>query len=163
MAFTPVNVLSDALVNQLQKIEPTSTPWGRVYPCRLVLRDQRVIERALLVEEGHWLEGKGVTIADVAHIDATPWRLPPPLASMLSKEGESGMGYAVFTMRLRDGRLIATANGGALFDFPGLPSGVVGSDVVEVHPHAGRSMYGTSDFFDSPPFEVVHFVFPQDI
>jgi hypothetical protein len=161
MPFRPVNILPPRLVHQLQRIEPSRDRTGRIYPCRLVLSDTSVIERALLIEEAHGLEGKGVALDDIALIEESPWRLPPGLANTLYDAGESGMGYAVFTMKLRDGRVIASYSGGALMDYPGLPPNVRGSDVVAVCPHTGREMYGTADCFAPPDFAVLCFVFPE--
>ncbi|MEX2218871.1 MAG: hypothetical protein WD749_08930 [Phycisphaerales bacterium] len=160
MGFAPANILPPRLVDQLQRIAPSRDRHSRIYPCKLVLIDTSVIERALLIEEAHGLRSKGIALEDIALIEETPWRLPRGLANALYDAGESGMGYAVFKMKLRDGRVIASHNSGALVDYPGLPQGVRGSDVVEVYPHLGRETWGTNDFFAEPDFVVLHFVFP---
>ncbi len=125
--------------------------------------DMSIIERAVLVEEAHGLESKGISFADIGLIEESPWRIDPDLASRLNMAGESGMGYILFKMRLRDGREFASG-AGSIMDFPGLPEGVQGRDVVEVYPHAGRELYGTSAWWRiSPKTVVIHFVFPDSI
>jgi hypothetical protein len=87
---------------------------------------------------GVWPEddrGKSsISIDDVVAISESPSRIAPDLATRLLEAGESGMGYARFTLVLRDGRRLTAVTGGAV-DFPGLPAGTVATDVVDVIPH----------------------------
>jgi hypothetical protein len=78
-----------------------------------------------------------IDIREITELSESPWRLPSRLADRLYAGGESGMGYYVFTLVLADGRRIATFTGNAV-DFPYLPEGVVGRDVIDVIPHVGR-------------------------
>jgi hypothetical protein len=71
-------------------------------------------------------------------------RLPADLANKLYARGESGMGYMVFTIVLRDGRRLPRVTGN-LVDFPALPDGVTTSDIADVVPE------GSDAFKDRHP------------
>src|SRR5215218_6564247 len=64
-----------------------------------------------------------VPVSDVQGIEESPYRLPAELANKLYDAGESGMGYAAFTLVLRDGRRLPYVTGNAV-NFPALPAGV---------------------------------------
>lgn len=161
MGFKAANILPAFLVPMLQRIEPSRDQTCSHYPCRLRLRDGTIIERALLIEYAHGLEPNGsIRFADIELIEESPWRMPATFANRLYQAGESGMGYVVYTMQLRDGRVAASLSGW-LVDFPGLPEGVKGADIVAVTAHAGRDLHGTSAFCKEPPTVQVDFVFPR--
>lgn len=116
-------------------------------PCRLVLSTGAVVERAYVQEAaayhrhwGVWPEEdrakQSVPLADVAAIEPSPHRLPADIATRLYEAGESGMGYCVFTLVLRDGRPLGRVTGNAV-DFVALPADVRPSDIIDVQPGVG--------------------------
>ncbi|MFT5124837.1 MAG: hypothetical protein ACI97B_003475, partial [Verrucomicrobiales bacterium] len=73
----------------------------------------------------------------VERIEPSRERLPANLASQLYAAGESGMGYEIFTIRMKDGssHVFVTGN---IVDFPDYPGSVDVDNVKDVHPHQGR-------------------------
>ena len=102
---------------------------------------------------GVWPEddrGKAsISIDDVVAVSESPSRIPPAIANRLLDAGETGMGYSKFTLVLKDGRQSNTATGGAV-DFPGLPIGVAGADVIDAIPHEHVGTTATS--MPDPPY-----------
>lgn len=135
------------LTEQLQRV-PTSDDRGfRYAPCQVVLTSGEVLPRVYVSEESaylhRWGEDSGramIALADVASIIESPQRLPARLADEIYAAGESGMGYAIFTVLLRDGRSIPFLTGDAV-DFPDWPDDVDPRDAVAVEPHAGREFF----------------------
>jgi hypothetical protein len=74
---------------------------------------------------------RSVAVEDVVAIEESPHRLPAALATAQYAGGESGMGYTILTVVLRDGRRLPRVLGGAI-DFPVLPVGITTDDVVDV-------------------------------
>jgi len=153
-------VIRPDLLGQVEAVPPSVDGPVLYRPCRVTLRDGRVIDRVYVQEAwtwkgtwGVWPEddrGKvSVSIEDVVRIQESPSRIAPGLANRLLEAGESGMGYSRFTLVLRDGRRINAMTGGAV-DFPGSPDGVAAGDVVDVvpHEHAGTSDVTMAD----PPY-----------
>jgi hypothetical protein len=139
--------LSAALQEQLFAVPPSIDGELRYRPCRLVLQNGAVVDRAFVQDAptyirhwGVWPEddkGKqAVALATVARIEPSPDRLPAHIATRLYEAGESGMGYCVFTLMLRDGRHLGCVTGNAV-DFVSLPADVRPSDIVDVQPGAG--------------------------
>jgi hypothetical protein len=143
--------LSPELAEQLARVPKSSDGYVEYAPCRVTLRSGEVIDRVFVVEQAAfrrvWRASlpNEVPIADVVSIEDCAVRLPAPLANELYKAGESGMGYVLFTVRLRDGSLRPFATGNVV-DFPNWPPGVDPRDVLDVEPHAGRAT-----FRDRPP------------
>jgi hypothetical protein len=81
-----------------------------------------------------------VDIRDVAVITESTERLPAPLADEVYAAGESGMGYRIFTVHLRDGGSIPFLTGNAV-DFPDWPVNVDPLNAVGVEPHVGREFF----------------------
>ncbi len=81
-----------------------------------------------------------LAIEAVAAVRESLYRLPAALANKLYESGETGMGYYVFTVVLRDGRRLPYTTGG-LVDFPALPSGVTTADIVDVDPNVVDSRF----------------------
>ena len=141
-------MIDGVLRAQLHRVEPSSDGRCEYRPCRVRLRGGQVRDCVYVVEADRYILGWGiwpeddpgkdsVRLEDVVEIDESPRRLPAPLANKLYAAGESGMGYVVFTLLLRDGRRVPCLTGNAV-DFPTLPEGVTPDDVVDVLPHEGR-------------------------
>jgi hypothetical protein len=76
-------------------------------------------------------------IRDLAAIEDSPVRLPARFANEIYAAHESGMGYFIFTLVLKNGRRLPFLTGNAV-DFPDWPEGVSSGEVVGVEPHVGR-------------------------
>lgn len=130
---------------------PPSVDGGFAYrPCRLLLTSGRAIERAYVQEArayhrlwGVWPEddpGKqSISIVRVAAIEPSPHRLPAPLATRLYELPESGMGYRVFTLALRNGRRLPCVTGNAV-DYVAFPPDVRATDVIDVRSGANGAV-----------------------
>lgn len=138
--------LSFELAKQLLTIEATG---GLYRPCMVTLLDGTVLDRVYLAEAQPWFRHWGVwpeddegkqylDLGDVAAIADSPTRLPAAVANALYTEGESGMGYTIFTVQFRDGSSVAVVTGGAL-DFIAYPPGQSMETVVDALPHVGRN------------------------
>ncbi len=79
-----------------------------------------------------------IRIEDVVEVCESPIRLPPLFANELYKNGESGMGYTIFTVVFSDGEKQACVSGNAI-DFIRYPNGKGPRDIVAVLPHKGRN------------------------
>ncbi len=115
-----------------------------IAPCQVQLRNGDVLPRVYVVEATSFLRNWGhdpsrsmLDITTIEHLEDSPLRLPAQFANELYAEGESGMGYVMFTVVLRDGRRLPFVTGNAV-DFPNWPSDVKPADVVAVLPHTGR-------------------------
>jgi hypothetical protein len=127
---------------QLRLIEPTSPG---CYPCQVLLKDGRLIDRVLVIAAGNlapdWSPGsRDLRVEDVAEFQESPFRVPAPLARRAEGE-ESGMGYLIFTLVLEDGRRLPYSSGG-LVDFAHLPDGVTSDMIVDLVLHEGREATG---------------------
>jgi hypothetical protein len=69
---------------------------------------------------------RSVSIAQARQIPRQPNRLPAVLANCLYREGESGMGYAVFTVEYKEGTRQTYVTGNAV-DFIVPPAGLCAS------------------------------------
>ena len=137
-------VISPGLLAQVEAVTPSIDGSLLYRPCQVVLSDGRTVDRVYLLEAWTWKgvwgawprddRDESIDIGSVVSVSESPSRIAPELANRLLEAGESGMGYTKFTLVLRDGRRINTVTGNAV-DFPGLPAGVVASDVVDVVPH----------------------------
>lgn len=121
----------------LSQIEPSITMGLRHWPCDIELVGGRIEERVILTTPGAvGIDSRGSEVLRLAadeivmvrnHRD----RLPPKLANRLYARGESGMGYFIFAVKLRDGRELPFFTGD-IVDFPNWPPGVHASDVVKL-------------------------------
>lgn len=135
------------LAEQLRRV-PTSTNGRLEYaPCRVTLKSGEIVERVYIVERATFLQMWGdtegqatVPVTEVDRIDESSQRLPAEMANALYTAGESGMGYTLFTARLRDGSTLPFVVGNTV-DFPNWPPGTGPDDVVDVQPHAGREVF----------------------
>jgi hypothetical protein len=139
------------LREQLMAVPPSGDTSLEYRPCRVTLTDCRVVDRVYVMEQGMYVTWWGVwpdqdhgkssvPIDAVVRIEESPTRLPVAIANRIYEAGESGMGYCVFTLELRDGRRLPFVTGNAV-DFVDLPPGVKPSDIVTVFPHEGRDHF----------------------
>jgi hypothetical protein len=139
--------LSPELIEQLSRV-PTSRDGSMSYaPCLVTLKSGEVLPRVYVLEESSYLrlwgdDPKRSTIdpSAIASMVESPDRLPAELANEVYAAGESGMGYSIFTVVLRDGSTIPFLTGNAV-DFPDWPEEVDPSDAVAVQPHVGREHF----------------------
>ena len=132
----------------LKSIEPSRDGELVYYPCRAVLKSGEACDTVYIVPEKPYLKHWGVypendhgkrwiRMEDVAQVQESPIRLPAKFANEIYNNGESGMGYRIFTVVFADGLRQACATGGAV-DFIHYPSGKGPNDIVAVLPHEGR-------------------------
>jgi hypothetical protein len=125
----------------------------------VTLRDGTIREPVCVVDAqsyiavwGMWPDrdsGKrSIDMLEIVRIDDSPHRLPARFADELSRFGESGMGYCVFTVTFRFGRR-RTYISGNLVDFINYPLGTSPKTVTAVEPH-DRQVVGatpTPDYY----------------
>ena len=136
------------LARNLAKIVPSRTDCCTYYPVKVKLKNGMWRDKIYLVGANEWIvqwgiwpdEDRGkneVLITDIIQLADSPSRLPAQYATALYQEGESGMGYTVFTVKFRDGSDMAVVTGNAL-DFIDYPLGQNPDTVVGVRAHDGR-------------------------
>jgi hypothetical protein len=119
------------------------------FPCRVTLKDGRILDTVYIEPEMPYLRWWGVypendrgkrsvKIGDVAKVEDSPTRLPAQFANQVYDHGESGMGYTIFTVVFSDGQRQACIGGNAV-DFIQYPNGKGPNDVAAVLPHEGRN------------------------
>jgi hypothetical protein len=132
----------------LKNIEPSGDGELLYHPCTAVLNSGEVVDHVYIVSEKPYLKYWGVypeddngkasiRIEDVASVQDSPSRLPARFANEIYENGESGMGYTIFTVVFADGSRQACVTGGAV-DFIQYPTGKSPKDIVAVLPHEGR-------------------------
>jgi len=132
----------------LKGIEPSRDGELFYYPCRAVLKSGKACDTVYIVPEKPYIEHWGVypendpgkrwiRMEDIAEVTESPIRLPVQYANEIYKNGESGMGYTIFTIVFADGVRQACVSGNAV-DFIRYPLGKGPKDVVAVIPHEGR-------------------------
>jgi hypothetical protein len=136
-----------ALMAQLQAVEP-SIGWNIEYrPCEVTLLDGSVKSHVYVQSSIPYYEvwgidpeddsGKSsVLVEEIAEIHSSPYRLPPALATRLYSAGESGMGYCVFKLVMKNGQTLDCLTGNAV-DFLEWPEHFGPEDVADVVPGAG--------------------------
>lgn len=150
--------IKDNIYTQLIAIKPSTDGKLDYYPCRVVLLDGRTIERVYVEEECPYIDIWGVypeedeqknyiSIDQIKSIEESPYRLPVRIANKIYKAGESGMGYCIFTLIMRNGDRLPYVTGNAV-DFPNLPPGYSYKDIIDVLPHVGRENF--QDKAESP-------------
>ena len=141
--MTSCNKASPDFIAQLEKIELSRTKERQKHrPCQLILKDGQIIPRAICVEDHRGFTTNGWIHPDaVARIEPSAERMPASLATKLYAAGESGMGYEIFRMMMKDGtsHVFVTPN---VVDFPDLPEGYTTDDILDVFPHEGRDEHG---------------------
>ena len=143
------STLPKKLKDMLDRIEPSDPDGLPYFPCLVTLFDGGTIDRVYVEPELPYLRHWGVypeddeakfsiAIDDVAILESSPTRLPARFATEIYKQGESGMGYQIFTVAFADGQKQAYGMGNAV-DFIAYPPGKGPDDVVAVFPHEGRN------------------------
>ncbi len=146
--------LDTNLLAALSEIEPSRLYDQLLYPCQVVLRDNRRVDRVYVAEAkayikhwGVWPEDdrgkRSIPVNDVISLSESPSRLPAVLANKLYVAGESSMGGCIFTVVLNDGRRLVCTTGNAV-DFLDFPPDVAPSMVVDVLPHERQRSPGGS-------------------
>jgi len=79
-----------------------------------------------------------VRIEDVLKVEDSPTRLLARFANAIYENGESGMGYTIFTVVFSDGSLQACVTEKGM-DFISYPKRKTPADVIKVLPHGGRN------------------------
>src|ERR1700733_7625734 len=132
----------------LKSIEPSRDGELAYYPCRVVLKSGPAFDTVYIVSEKSYVKQWGVypendrgkrriRMEDIAEVEESPARLPAEFANEIYRNGESRMGYTIFTVVFADGLRLACASGNAI-DFIRYPIGKCPKDVVAVIPHQGR-------------------------
>jgi hypothetical protein len=140
--------LPDHVREALGGIVPSGDDELWYFPCRVTLRDGRIIDTVYIEPEMPYLRWWGVypeddrgkkfvKIEDVVKVEDSPTRLPVRFANQIYDHGESGMGYTIFTVIFSDGTRQAYSSGNAV-DFICYPDGKEPNDVVAVLPHEGK-------------------------
>ena len=140
--------ISERLVADLQSVTPSRDRSLEYRPCQVTLDSGSVVSCVYVVDAESYLDMWGVwpeddpskqslRIDEVASITESPFRLPARFASQIYSEGESGMGYTIFTVVFADGTEQACSSGNAI-DFIFYPEGKSATDVVGVVPHMGH-------------------------
>lgn len=135
------------LYEMLNTIEPSHSGELLYFPCKALLQDGRSFDTVYVEPQGTYIKYWGVypeddedklsiRLDDVAELESSPVRLPARFATELYRNGESGMGYIVFTVLFADGQRQACVSGNAV-DFIRYPAGKGPQDVVGVIPHEG--------------------------
>lgn len=140
--------LPPSVRDALTRIEPSRDGDRLIFPCRATLADGSIVNHVCLVPAAQFAkvwemapsiyrDKTSIGAEDLAAIEESPDRLPARFANEIYKQGESGMGYTIFTVVFKDGSRQVYATGGRA-DFIPYPEGKGPSDVVSVIPHEGR-------------------------
>jgi len=133
----------------LNGIEPSRDGELVYYPCRAVLRSGKASDAVYIVAVEPYIKYWGVypendrgkkwiKMEDIAKIEESSIRLPAQYANEIYRNGESGMGYTIFTVVFADGTRQACVSGNAV-DFIRYPIDKYPKDVVAVIPLEGRN------------------------
>src|SRR5262245_9005744 len=96
----PVNVAPREFLDAIAALEPGV--WG--IPCSIELTDGRAFDLALAWENRRFGDaGEWVNPQRIARVSASLKRMPARLARLIHNAGESGMGYHIYVVQLRDG------------------------------------------------------------
>lgn len=141
-------LLPDHIKTRLRAIEPSHDGELVYYPVRANLKSGEILDTVYIVPEKPYLKQWGIypeddrgkrwiRIEDVTEVEDSPTCLPARFATELYRNGESGMGYTIFTVVFADGQKQACVTENAV-DFIRYPPGKCPRDVVAVRPHEGR-------------------------
>lgn len=133
------------LHEMLIRIPPSKHRDTEFRPAQLRLRDATIVPCAYVMPADHFLARCGTTtdgpdfiaIDDVEAIEECPYRLPADIATRVHNEGETGMGYCLFTVKYSDGTKTVFNAFSTGLDFVDYPPGKSPADVVDVIPHSG--------------------------
>src|SRR5713101_2415096 len=141
--------LPDKLRQDLDSI-PSSHDGDLTYwPCAARLKDGTVLVCVYVVAEDPYIKHWGIYpeqdhhksyiyVSDVDAFAESPRRLPAQFANKLYANGESGMGYTIFTVVFSDGSRQAYVTGNAV-DFVRYPDGRGPGKEAKFFPHEGRT------------------------
>ena len=149
--MTRYSLLPSHIREALRDIEPSQDGELVYYPCHAVLKSGALFDTVYIVPEKPYLKYWGVypendrakrwiRIEDVAKVHDSPTRLPARFANEIYRNGESGMGYTIFTVVFSDGLRQACITGSAV-DFIRYPLDRGPKDVAGVIPHEGKRDY----------------------
>jgi hypothetical protein len=151
--------LPDKLREDLRTITPSLDGDLTYWPCAARMKDGTVLACVYVVPEGPYIKHWGVypqqdrgksyiLLSDVDALAESPRRLPAQFANKLHKNGESGMGYTIFTVIFTDGSRQAYSTGNAV-DFIRYPEEKGQGDVIDVVPHEGRraELVGSPEYY----------------
>jgi hypothetical protein len=141
-------VLPSLVKQALTEIEPSRCDDLFYFPCRAILKNGDILDTVYVVPEIPYLKMWGmypeddrakrwIQIENILAVEDSPTRLPARFANKLYENGESGMGYCIFTIVFANGERQACVSGNAI-DFVRYPDGKSAEDVVDVLPHEGR-------------------------
>lgn len=131
----PVNIAPKEFLSAIAALEPGV--WG--VPCSIELTDGPGSELALAWENRRFGDaGKWINPQRIASVSACPKRMPAHFARLIHDAGESGMGYHIYVVQLRDGTSFVHTAGNLVIDLVNLPAGYLSEDIVGVRPHEGR-------------------------
>src|SRR5262249_16120140 len=131
----PVNIAPREFLDAIAALEPGV--WG--IPCSIELTDGRAFDLALAWENRRFGDaGDWVNPQRIRRVSACLKRMPARLARVIHDAGESGMGYHIYVVQLRDGTSFVHVAGNLVIDLVNLPAGYSSEDIVSVRPHEGR-------------------------
>lgn len=147
-----------SVLGQIRAIRPSHDGATCYRPAQVTLESGETYDRVYCVPSSdldkrwsdHRLDG-AIGFEEVARVRESPYRLPAQLADRLYAEGESGMGYTIFTLVMKDGMRVPRVTGNYV-DFPALPEGSSAADIHDVLPHEGRDCYRDRPAERTPPF-----------
>jgi hypothetical protein len=128
----------------LLAIEPTQDGELTYFPCSVTLTNGAVLDTVYFMPERPvmklwepFVQQRLIRLQDVAAVRDSPSRLPARFANELYGQGESGMGYTIFTVVFSDGSRQACVTSGGV-DFIQYPAGKGTLDITAVIAHEGR-------------------------
>jgi hypothetical protein len=155
----PVNIASAAFLRALAGIE--AGVWGT--PCAVELVDGRIFDVALAWENRRFGDaGKWINPQAVVTVSVCLKRMPPQFAQLIHRAGESGMGYHLYVVALRDGSSFVHVAGNLGIDLVNLPAGYTSDDIIAVHPHEGRERSREEGYRSNEGVVSVEYARPSD-
>jgi hypothetical protein len=108
-------LLPDHIRQAMHSIAPSDGGSIMYYPCRVILKNGASLHTVYIEPEKPYLrvwgiypeddrDKRSVCIEDVIKVEDSPVRLPFQFANEIYRNGESGMGYTIFTVVFSDGR-----------------------------------------------------------
>jgi hypothetical protein len=86
--------------------------------------------------------------------------MPAQFARLIHDAGESGMGYHIYVVLLRDGTSFVHTAGNLVIDLVNLPAGYSSEDIVGVRPHEGRERSREESYRHVEEFASVEYARP---
>lgn len=135
--------------DMLESIAPSHDGGLEYFPCRAFMKNGDVLDAVYIEPEKAYFKHWGVypeddqakhwvRLEDIERIEESPSRLPARFANLLYENGESGMGFTIFTVVFSDTTKQVCISGNAV-DFVQYPPGKGQGDVVQVIPHEGHN------------------------